>query len=51
MEENDMLRNAFSIDIDLPKSNLFTSALAMLGPRVATYPCNFYSPEPLPLLS
>ena len=47
MEANHILRNVFSIDLDLPKSNLFTSAPAMLGSRVATNQQNFYSTEPL----
>ena len=34
MEENHIFKNVFSIDVDLPKSNLFALAVAMLWPRV-----------------
>ena len=50
MEAKHMLRNKFSINLNLPKSKNFPLAPAMVGPRVATEPWNFYSPEPLPLL-
>ena len=51
MEAHHTLRNAFSSDIDLPKSNIFPSTLTMVGSQVATKPWNFYSPEPLPLIA
>ena len=50
MEANHTLRNTFPRYLNLPKSKNFPLAPATVGPRVATEPWNFYSPEPLPLL-
>ena len=50
MEANHTLRNAFSQELDFPKSIIFLLAPAMVEPCVAIEPWSFYSPEPLPFL-
>ena len=50
MEANHTLRNAFSQELDFPKSTIFLLAPAMVEPCVAIEPWSFYSSEPLPFL-
>ena len=47
MEANHTFGNEFCRDLELPKSKVFPSALTMVGPRMATKPQSFYSPQPV----